>query len=293
LFATTLADGSVDVVSLADMIRFVMTLSISVWLVHHLPGILELFLFSRIRVDQGVRYAILTMSRYIVVLIGLPAALSALHVDVGKIAWLAAAISVGIGFGLQEIVANFVSGIILLLERPVRVGDRISVGTVMGEVRRINIRATRVLNQDLQEILIPNRDLITKEVINWTLSSREVRLVIHVGVSYVSDIEQVRRLLMEVAEGDPLVLRDPAPRVLFMNHGASALEFQLRVYHIDPDIRATMTDRLNTAINHSFREHGIEIPLPQQEVHIRGGGLIGPSEPPLDVNSSVSPAPGH
>ncbi|MBF0214102.1 MAG: mechanosensitive ion channel, partial [Magnetococcales bacterium] len=222
-----------------------------------------------LRIDQGVRYAILTMSRYIVVLIGLPAALSALHVDVGKIAWLAAAISVGIGFGLQEIVANFVSGIILLLERPVRVGDRISVGTVMGEVRRINIRATRVINQDLQEILIPNRDLITKEVINWTLSSREVRLVIPVGVAYGTDVERVRSLLLEVAEKDPLVLRNPAPRVLFMNHGPSALEFQLRIYHVDPDIRATMTDRLNTAINQVFRENGIVIPFPQQQVHLR------------------------
>ncbi|MBF0189976.1 MAG: mechanosensitive ion channel [Magnetococcales bacterium] len=276
LFTATLADGSVDVISVADMLRFFLTLTISFWLVHHLPGIFELFLFSRLRIDQGVRYAILTMSRYTVVLIGLPAALSALHVDVGKIAWLAAAISVGIGFGLQEIVANFVSGIILLLERPVRVGDRISVGAVMGEVRRINIRATRVLNQDLQEILIPNRDLITKEVINWTLSSKEVRLVIPVGVAYGSDVERVRSILLEVAARDPLVLRTPAPRVLFMNHGPSALEFQLRIYHVDPDIRATMTDRLNTAINRAFRTHGIEIPFPQQEVHIRTGGEVHP-----------------
>ncbi|MBF0628244.1 MAG: mechanosensitive ion channel [Magnetococcales bacterium] len=269
LFTATLADGGVDVISVADMLRFIVTLLFSIWLVHHLPGIFELLLFSRLRVDQGVRYAILTMSRYTVVLIGLPAALSALHVDVGKIAWLAAAISVGIGFGLQEIVANFVSGIILLLERPVRVGDRISVGTVMGEVRRINIRATRVLNQDLQEILIPNRDLITKEVINWTLSSREVRLMIPIGVAYGSDVEQVRGLLLEVAAKDPLVLRNPPPRVLFMNHGVNALEFQLRVYYEDPDIRATLVDRLNTAINRSFRIHNIEIPFPQQELHVK------------------------
>ncbi|MBF0340028.1 MAG: mechanosensitive ion channel family protein, partial [Magnetococcales bacterium] len=291
VLTTTLVDGSVDVISVADMLRFVVTLLASIWLVHHLPGILELFLFSRLRVEQGVRYAILTIGRYTVVLIGLPAALAALHVDVGKIAWLAAAISVGIGFGLQEIVANFVSGIILLLERPVRVGDRISVGsTVMGEVRRINIRATRVLNQDLQEILIPNRDLITKEVINWTLSSREVRLVIPVGVAYGTDIEQVRRLLLEVAARDPLVLRDPAPRVLFMNHGASALEFQLRIYHVDPDIRATLIDRLNTAINHAFREHDIEIPFPQQDVHIRSGGQsssAAPSPPTLVATTSM------
>ncbi|MBF0615030.1 MAG: mechanosensitive ion channel [Magnetococcales bacterium] len=294
LYTTTLADGGVDVISVADMVRFIVTVLVTFWLVHHLSGIFELFLFSRLRIDQGVRYAILTMSRYVVVLIGLPAALSALHVDVGKIAWLAAAISVGIGFGLQEIVANFVSGIILLLERPVRVGDRISVGTVMGEVRRINIRATRVLNQDLQEILIPNRDLITKEVINWTLSSREVRLMIPVGVAYGSDVEQVRALLLDVATKDPLVLRDPAPRVLFMNHGPNALEFQLRVYHVDPDIRATMTDRLNSAINRAFREHGIEIPYPQQVVHIRGQGVgsldnsIDPSPPILVASTSMS-----
>ncbi|MBF0427509.1 MAG: mechanosensitive ion channel [Magnetococcales bacterium] len=269
LFTATLADGSVDMISVADMVRFCVALSVSIWLVHHLPGILELLVFSRLRVDQGVRYAILTMTRYVVVLIGLPTALSALHVDVGKIAWLAAAISVGIGFGLQEIVANFVSGIILLLERPVRVGDRISVGTVTGEVRRINIRATRVLNTDLQEILIPNRDLITKEVINWTLSSKEMRLMIPIGVAYGSDIEQVRTLLLEVAANEPLLLRNPAPQVYFMNHGASALEFQFWVYHVDPSLRASLTDRLNTAINRIFKAHHIEIPFPQQEVHLR------------------------
>ncbi|MEO5330581.1 MAG: mechanosensitive ion channel [Magnetococcus sp. YQC-5] len=269
LMTTTMADGSVDSISVADLLRFVVILVISSWLVRHLPGLFELLIFSRMRMDQGARYAILTMTRYGVVLIGMPMALSALHVDLGKIAWLAAAISVGIGFGLQEIVANFVSGIILLLERPVRVGDRISVGTVMGEVRRINIRATRVVNLDLQEILIPNRDLITREVINWTLSSRAVRLIVSIGVAYGSDIEQVRGLLLGVARDESMVLRDPVPRALFMNHGPSALEFQLRVYHLDPDLRSTLMDRLNTAINRVFRAHGIEIPFPQQELHIR------------------------
>ncbi|MBF0181764.1 MAG: mechanosensitive ion channel [Magnetococcales bacterium] len=291
LFTSTLPDGSVDLVTVADVLRAVIILFVSFWLVHHLPGILELLLFSRLSMDQGARYAILTIGRYLVVLIGLPWALAALHVDVGKIAWLAAAISVGIGFGLQEIVANFVSGIILLLERPVRVGDRISVGAVMGEVRRINIRATRVINQDLQEILIPNRDLITKEVINWTLSSREVRLMIPIGVGYGSDVEQVRKLLFEVARNEPLVLRDPPPRVLFMNHGASALEFQLRVYHVDPDVRSLLTDRLNTAINRVFRVHDIEIPFPQQELHIRASAPVSnaaPSAPPLETITSMA-----
>ncbi|MBF0295872.1 MAG: mechanosensitive ion channel [Magnetococcales bacterium] len=290
LFSSTLPDGSVDLITVADLLRAVIILFVAFWLVHHLPGILELLLFSRLSMDQGARYAILTIGRYLVVLIGLPWALAALHVDVGKIAWLAAAISVGIGFGLQEIVANFVSGIILLLERPVRVGDRISVGAVMGEVRRINIRATRVMNQDLQEILIPNRDLITKEVINWTLSSREVRLMIPIGVGYGSDVEQVRKLLYEVARNEPLVLRDPPPRVLFMNHGPSALEFQLRVYHVDPDVRAQLTDRLNTAINRVFRAHDIEIPFPQQELHIRASAPVSnaaPSAPPLETITSM------
>ncbi len=218
-----------------------------------------------------MRYAILTISRYIVVLIGLPWALAWLHVDLGKIAWLAAAISVGIGFGLQEIVANFISGIILLVERPVRVGDRITVGGTRGEVRRINIRATTVINRDQQEIIIPNRDLITKEVINWTLTHNHVRLKIPVGVAYGSDVEKVRRLLLEVASQDPEVLDDPPSRAFFMLHGSSSLDFELRVFYRNPDNLGRLTDRLNTAINKIFCENQVEIPFSQHDLHIRSG----------------------
>lgn len=292
LFTSTLADGSLDTVSVADVLRSGLILLITFWLVRYLSSLFELVVFSRVRMDQGVRYAILTMTRYVVVLIGLPMALSALHVDVGKIAWLAAAISVGIGFGLQEIVANFVSGIILLLERPIRVGDRITVGGVMGEVRRINIRATRVMNLDLQEILIPNRDLITKEVINWTLSSKEVRLIVPIGVGYGSDVEQVRKLLLEAVKNDPLVLKEPPPRALFMKHGVSALEFELRVFHLDPDIRSMIMDRMNTAVNKILRANHIEIPFPQQDLHIRSGlpASYGVAQESSSIPNSVASA---
>lgn len=277
VFSSSQADGRIEMISAADMIRFLLTLVLTIWLVRNLSGVLELTLFQQLHLDQGLRYAILTISRYIVVIIGLPWALSWLHVDLGKIAWLAAAISVGIGFGLQEIVANFISGIILLVERPVRVGDRITVGITRGEVRRINIRATTVINREQQEIIIPNRDLITKEVVNWTLSHNHVRLKIPVGVAYGSDVEKVRKLLLEVAQQEPLVLTDPPPRAYLMLHGASSLDFELRVFYSNPDNLGMLTDRLNTAVNKTFSENGVVIPFPQQDVHIRSGLVAQPT----------------
>lgn len=271
VFSASQADGRTEIVSAADMLRFMMTVVLTIWLMRNLSGIYELTLFRILRMDQGLRYAIFTISRYLIALIGLPLALSWLHVDLGKIAWLAAAISVGIGFGLQEIVANFISGIILLVERPIRVGDRITVGVTRGEVQRINIRATTVINRDQQEIIIPNRDLITKEVVNWTLSHNHVRLKIPIGVAYGSDVERVRALLLDVAKQDPDVLNNPPSRAFFMLHGSSSLDFELRVFYQNPDNLGRLTDRLTTAINKTFVEHSIEIPFPQQDIHIRSG----------------------
>lgn len=273
LYDAIMADGHMEIVSIADLLHCLVILVVTVWLVRNIAAVFELIFLARFNLDQGLRYAILTISRYLVVLIGVPLSLSALHVDVGKIAWLAAAISVGIGFGLQEIVANFVSGIILLVERPVRVGDRITVGTTRGEVRRINIRATTVINREHQEIIIPNRDLITKEVINWTLSCNHVRLKIPIGVAYGSDIEKVRELLLDIAKREPDVLSTPPARAYFISHGASSLDFELRVFYTNPDNLGLIKDRINSAINKSFVSHNIGIPFPQQDVHIIRSGI--------------------
>lgn len=276
LYSTSGTDGQLVVVTLVDFVRFLLTLLIVGWMVKHLPRIYELLLFSHLALDAGSRYAVLTISRYLIFIIGILSALAALHLDLAKIGWLVAAISVGIGFGLQEIVANFVSGIILLLERPVRVGDLITIGNgITGRITRINIRATTVLNVNHQEQLIPNRDLITKEVTNWTLANNTVRLVIPIGVAYGSDIAKVKQLLLALAHEQPEVLSDPPPEALFITHGASSLDFELRLFLPDPALRWTMQDRLNTRINQIFTEQGIDIPFPQQDVHIRSKPSAG------------------
>ncbi|MBF0462528.1 MAG: mechanosensitive ion channel [Magnetococcales bacterium] len=270
LYNTTGSDGQLVLVTLVDFVRFLLTLLVISWLVKHLPRIYELVVFSWLSLDAGSRYAVLTISRYLIAIVGLLSALNELHLDIAKIGWLVAAISVGIGFGLQEIVANFVSGIILLLERPIRVGDWITIGsTITGRVTRINIRATTVLNTDYQEQLVPNRDLITKEVTNWTLANTTLRIVIPIGVAYGSDIEQVKGILLALARQQPEILTDPPADALFVQHGASSLDFELRVCLPDPGLRWIMRDRLNTAINHAFTAQGIEIPFPQREVWVR------------------------
>ncbi|MEO5340736.1 MAG: mechanosensitive ion channel [Magnetococcus sp. MYC-9] len=271
-------DGQLVLVTVLDLLRFLVILLVVGWLVKHLPRMYELLLFPWMQLDAGSRYAVLTISRYLIFIVGLLVALNALHLDIAKIGWLVAAISVGIGFGLQEIVANFVSGIILLLERPIRVGDMITIGnSITGRITRINIRATTVLNTDNQEQLIPNRDLITKEVTNWTLANTTLRINIPIGVAYGSDIAQVKAVLLEVARQQAEVLREPAPEALFLHHGPSSLDFELRVFLPDPSLRWQARDRLNTAINQAFTQHGIRIPFPQQEVHIHSMGRIAGS----------------
>ncbi|MBF0308219.1 MAG: mechanosensitive ion channel [Magnetococcales bacterium] len=271
LYRTSTPDGRVMLVTLADLLGFVLVLMTMFWLLKHLPRLFELIFFSRMSVDAGVRYAVVTMSRYLVFLAGILFALTFLHLDLAQFGWLVAAISVGIGFGLQEIVANFVSGIILLVERPIRVGDTITVGATYGRVTRIKIRATTVLNSDNQELLVPNRDLITREVTNWTLANTTLRVVIPIGVAYGSDPVLVRTLLLTIAREQTDVLKEPPPEAYFLRHAASSLDFELRVFLGNPSLRWVMTDRLNTAINRRFREEGIEIPFPQQDLHLRSG----------------------
>ncbi|MBF0108328.1 MAG: mechanosensitive ion channel [Magnetococcales bacterium] len=290
LYSVTSADGQIQFVSLADWIWFVFSLFLVFWAARRLPHLFQWFFFSRMDADAGMRYAIITMTRYLVVLTGIFIAFSFLKLDLAKIGWLAAAISVGLGFGLQEIVANFVSGIILLVERPIRVGDLITVGTMTGTITRINIRATTLRNVDQQEILIPNRQLITQEVTNWTLGDTRVRLVVAIGVAYGSDVDRVGALLMELACDQAEVLPDPAPEVYFMNHGPSSLDFELRVYLSHPKLTLPMRDRLNKLINKRFQQEKIDIPFPQTDIHIRSGlenKIVPTASPPEVVEATL------
>ena len=269
LYSTSSIEGKINFVTVADILKFLFIILFSLWILKHLPNIYDFILVTRLKTDYGLRYALLTITRYIILLLGLLIGLSIIHVDLDKIGWLVAAFSVGIGFGLQEIFANFVSGIILLVERPIRIGDRISVGNISGDVKKINIRATTVLNFEMQEILVPNRDLITKEVTNWTLENSIIRLIINIGVAYGSDINKVKSILYGIAKNQPEILETPETEVFFMNHNDSSLDFELRVFIPNPGLKLIIKDRINTLINQEFKTNNIEIPFPQQDIHIK------------------------
>ncbi len=274
-------DGSQVWVVAADVVYSIVVLLATVWFLRHLPGIYELTVFPRFKLDRGLRYAIVTISRYGLFFLGAMISLQALRIDFSSLGWLVAAMGVGLGFGLQEIVSNFVSGIILLVERPIRVGDLVTVGDVIGSIQRINIRATTVLNLERQEVIVPNRSLIAQNVTNWTLASKILRLTIPIGVAYGSDVDRVKQLLDETARAVPDVLEDPAPQVFFMTHGESSLDYEVRVFINDANMRFVVTDRVNRDINKALAENGIEIPFPQRDLHLRSATPVQFEAQPL------------
>ena len=220
----------------------------------------------------GARDALVTILGYIMFVVALMAGLSVAGFDFGNVAMIAGALSVGIGFGLQNIVNNFVSGLILLFERPIRKGDWIMVGETEGVVKDIQIRSTRIQTFDRSDVIVPNSELISNQVTNWVLSSQSGRAIIPVGVAYGSDTEKVRDILMSVAEENPNVVKTgsfPPPRVLFRAFGDSSLDFELRVFLHNVDNRLSVVSELNFAIDKAFREAGIEIPFPQRDLHIK------------------------
>lgn len=237
----------------------------------NLPGLLEFVVLQRLPIDAGARYATITIARYLIVAIGVIVGFSLIGADWSKLQWLIAALGVGLGFGLQEIVANFISGIILLFERPIRVGDIITLGDTDGVVTRIRIRATTIRNWDQRELVVPNKEFITGRLLNWTLSDPINRLMIHVGVAYGSDVDKALDIMLEIAENHPHVLDDPRPVVAFEAFGASSLDLTLRCYQSGLDWRLPALNEINKEIYRRFAEAGIEIPFAQRDVHLRRG----------------------
>ena len=186
-----------------------------------------------------------------------------------KLQWLFAALSVGLGFGMQEIFANFVSGIILLFERPIRVGDTVTINGVSGTVAKIRIRAITLIDFDRKEVIVPNKSFVTGQVINWALSNTMTRLVINVGVAYGSNLELVKKLLLQAANEQTTVLKDPEPRAYFLSFGASTLDHELRVYVGQLAERTNTIDALNRRINELFAENNIDIAFNQLDVFIK------------------------
>ena len=240
------------------------------WIVsRNLPGLLEITLLDRLPIDRGGRYAIAVVCRYILAATGIVIAANLIGIKWTSVQWLVAAMTVGLGFGLQEIFGNFVSGIIILLERPVRVGDMVTVSGTTGYVSRIQLRATTITDFDRRELIVPNKKFITDDVINHTLSDTTARMCIPVGIAYGSDTQLAHDLLLQIANESEFVSREPEPYVIFTAFGASSLDFELRVYLSTRDHIIEAQHSLHMTIDRVFREHNIEIAFPQQDIHIR------------------------
>lgn len=226
-------------------------------------------ILRRRHVEPGVRMSMARLIHYVLVLVGFMIALSALGFDLKNVTILGGALGIGIGFGLQTVVSNFVCGLILLFERPLKVGDVIELGDQRGKVKKLGLRATVVETFDRAEVVVPNTDLISNQVTNWTLADRQMRLTIPVGVAYGSDIALVMKTLSEIAEEHPLVLKNPAPQVLFSALGASSLDFEFRIWLADFSDRRRVQSELLVEIDRKFRELELEIPFPQSDLHLR------------------------
>ena len=224
---------------------------------------------ARRHVDIGVSLSVSRLLHYALVAVGCVLALVVLGVDLTKMTLLVSALGVGIGFGLQTIVNNFVCGLILLLERPLRVGDTIELGGQRAKIAKIGLRSTTVRTPDQADMIVPNTDLITNRVTNWTLTDRQARSVIPVGVAYGSDIALVMQTLQACALAHPGVLHSPEPQVLFRRFGDSSLDFELRAWVADVDTRLQVASDLHQDIDRRFRQAGIEIPFPQRDLHVR------------------------
>ncbi|WP_172424974.1 mechanosensitive ion channel domain-containing protein [Vandammella animalimorsus] len=256
-------------VTLMDVLLGALLLLLTFSMARNLPGLLELALNSSRFISSATRYTLTTLLRYAITIAGALLAFSLFGLRWSQLQWMAAALTVGLGFGLQEIFANFVSGLILLVERPFRVGDTVTIDQdLTGTVTRIRTRATTVLDYDNREIIIPNKTFITGQVTNWTLSDTVTRLVLNVGVAYGSDARQVRQLLLRAADEHPNVLAEPAPSAWFMALGGSTLDFELRVYVATLGERMLVRNDLNRRITELLGEAGIEIAFPQLDVHL-------------------------
>ena len=267
----TLIDGqeSLQPITLVNVfICFVYFLLMLVF-VKNFPSLIDLFCAGKYSMSAGSRYAAIQLTGYTVIMITFIAIADELGGSWSRVQWLVAAMGVGLGFGLQEIFANMVSGIILLFERPIRVGDTVTVGDISGKVTRIQMRATTIVDWDQKELIVPNKMFITDKLVNWTLTDPVTRIVIPVGISYGADEEQALRIFLQVMDESPLVLKEPEPTVFFVGFGDSSLDFSLRIFVSTMEDRLPATDDIHRRIRRAFKEHNIEIPFPQRDLHIR------------------------
>jgi potassium efflux system protein len=261
-------DETVVPVTLASIGLVLVIAALAIVAARNLPALLEIALLQRTSISSGSRYAVKTITGYVITAAAVLTIFGTLGLSWGQVQWLIAALGVGIGFGLQEIVANFISGIIILFERPVRVGDIVTIDGTTGVVTKIQIRATTIRNWDKQELLVPNKEFITGRLLNWSLSDNMNRIVINVGIDYGADVRRALELLEEAVKEEERVLEDPAPLFTFEGFGDNALNLVLRCYLDSLDLRLRVISALHQSINDKFRANGISIAYPQRDVHL-------------------------
>ena len=235
-------------------------------------------LLGRTHLEPAMQFALARVMGYALLGLGFYISLQMVGVNLNSLAFVAGAVGVGLGFGLQNIISNFISGLIILAERPIAIGDRVEIGGVAGQVREISLRSTTVITNDNMAIIVPNADFITQRVTNWSYEDPRVRFRIPFGVAYGTDLSKLRQLMLEVADEHPKALKDPKPELFFVGFGDSSLNFELGVWSSESTIspRRFRSD-LFFAIEKKLRESGIEIPFPQQDLHVRT--LVGDARP--------------
>lgn len=261
--------GAIVPISLRDVLDAGAIIVIAIMLARNLPGLLEVLFLSRLKLAQGTAYATTTLLSYTISATGFVATLSVLGVSWDKLQWLVAALSVGLGFGLQEIFANFVSGLIILFERPVRIGDVVTIGNLSGTVSRIRIRATTITDFDRKEIIVPNKVFVTDQLVNWSLTDTITRVVVQVGIAYDSDMDLAHKLMMQAMQENPRVMRDPEPIVLFLGITPNTFQHELRFYVRELGDRNPSIDEILNRLVLSFRDHKVDMAFNQVDVFVK------------------------
>ncbi len=283
-----IVDGveTIKSVSLSNLLVALLYILIAVTATRNLPGVMEVLIMNRFSIDAGSRYAINQLIGYALIAAAVVLVAAELGGQWSELQWLVAALGVGLGFGLQEIFANFVSGIILLFERPIRIGDTVTVGDVSGTVSRIQIRATTITDWERKDLVVPNRTFITDRLINWTRTDNITRILIPIGIAYGSDTVLAHQIILEIVRSHPLVLKEPEPSAFFVGFGENSLNFEIRAFVKEISDRLPLTHDLHMQLNQQLKQQGIEMPVPQRDIHLR---LVAAEFLKAQVTASPSP----